>query len=898
MAFSTVKKTLPFRIAGLAAVASSLLMFPGTSLAQAVGPSLPLFEPAVTAPDAIQDVFPAPVGFRPGDISPSENTDISTMITTGCGYDAWTGAVRRQVTDLEVPSTVGSHGLKVVRTYSSSNGVGWAMSWHWQIHFHGYGSTDYMVSMPDGRTLRFTPTGSQPYRSSVGTKERLYSSSFAQDTGTADLWLEDGSVVHFFRITDYIDSTGQPVDTFKPETFTDPFGRVTTITTVQYGSEYWHYHITKVTDPSGRYLTFNYDTNQVLQSIMASTGESVNYNGNDVTYADGTSAHYTFGTTTYKDPVIPGQINAASSLFTADDVRAEGPMQAIKYTYRTSAEFQGQVSEEQSISGTMVSHLDATNKPDSTTTTNTETRGDGPFSRTFKIDKVGQVPLLKTKSDFEGMNESFLYDGNNYLQTFTDRNQKVTSYVNEPILGRPTTITHPGGAYPDGTSFPTSTEAYTYSFGGVISSSNPYFVASRKDDNGKVTYYDRDSNNRIYQIRYPDGATEGFVYNSLGLVTRHQRRNGYYEFIDYDGSGRLTAVWNPVTGSTHPTSGPKTSYSYYNAPHVWGGRVQTVTDPRGYHTTYEYDLSFDSATLNQPCSGRGLVTKISYTDDTHGGTVSGGTYKSFGYDVYGNKLWEENEMRQRTTYTYDDYKRILSVKLPSSTQVQNPLTSYDYARPGYLPYSHTTSNWQKTTQLAAPAAAVVTQRLYDANFRKSTETDAYGVAGVAATTYYDYDANGNETKMTDPRGTGLGDVNHTVTATYDSRNRKTRVTNPPVVPAAAPTDYKYDANGNVTSIKRPDGTTELKEYDEMNRVTKDTVPKTTTPTVTNIVTQMQYFPSGTLKQVTDGNSNVTSFLYNGYDLRTTMTYPNLSTQTWTYDDNNNVLEWKNTGGIF
>ncbi len=123
------------------------------------------------------------------------------------------------------------------------------------------------------------------------------------------------------------------------------------------------------------------------------------------------------------------------------------------------------------------------------------------------------------------------------------------------------------------------------------------------------------------------------------------------------------------------------------------------------------------------------------------------------------------------------------------------------------------------------------------------------------------------------------------------------MTNPPVVPAAAPTDYKYDANGNVTSIKRADGTTETKAYDTMNRVITETVPKTASPVV-NIVTQKLYFPSGALKQVTDGNSKVTSFLYNGYDLRTTMTYPDASTQTWTYDDNNNVLKWKNTGGIF
>ena len=93
--------------------------------------------------------------------------------------------------------------------------------------------------------------------------------------------------------------------------------------------------------------------------------------------------------------------------------------------------------------------------------TNTETRGDGP-SRTFFIQKpaTNNVPLLRTKSDFEGVNESFSYDANNYVAQFTDRNAGVTSYNNETILGRPLTVTHPGGIYPDGTSFPSNSEIF------------------------------------------------------------------------------------------------------------------------------------------------------------------------------------------------------------------------------------------------------------------------------------------------------------------------------------------------------------------------------------------------------------------------------------------------------
>ena len=153
-------------------------------------------------------------------------------------------------------------------------------------------------------------------------------------------------------------------------------------------------------------------------------------------------------------------------------------MQSIKYLYRANAKIKGQLQEEQHSSGIRVSFFNPTNGINSDSATNTETRGDGP-SRTFFIQKpaTNNVPLLRTKSDFKGVAESFAYDANNYLSQFTNRNLAITTYTNEPILGRPLTITHPAGSYPDGTTFASSTETYTYSWGGVASTFNPKFFS-------------------------------------------------------------------------------------------------------------------------------------------------------------------------------------------------------------------------------------------------------------------------------------------------------------------------------------------------------------------------------------------------------------------------------------
>lgn len=225
--------------------------------------------------------------------------------------------------------------------------------------------------------------------------------------------------------------------------------------------------------------------------------------------------------------------------------------------------------------------------------------------------------------------EYFYYDSNSYLRQVTDRRGYFTTYINEPILGQPTKITDHDGTY----------LAYTYS-----SSFKPYHVSSVRNEADFYTYFHRDGSNRIYQINYPDGAYETFAYNGFGQVTTHRRKNGAYEHASYDSRGLLTARWNPTFSATPIATEPKSNFTYYTSADIWQwqDRVRSVTDPLDRVTTYEYDRGFDGL----QCAGRGLVTKITHPD---------GTYKSFGYDVFGNKIWEENELRQRTSYTYDDY---------------------------------------------------------------------------------------------------------------------------------------------------------------------------------------------------------------------------------------------------
>jgi len=151
-------------------------------------------------------------------VSATHNTDVSSFIGTGSGYDAWTGSTRRTVTDFSVPGAVSSHGLVAKRTYSSSSGWNWNYSWFIQGRPAVTSVYAPKVYLPGGGIATFQ----------TGTKERLFSTGNSiSEFGTYDLYLEDGSIVHFNRFSEYDEMNLRWIDTNTPEYVLDPYGRKT-----------------------------------------------------------------------------------------------------------------------------------------------------------------------------------------------------------------------------------------------------------------------------------------------------------------------------------------------------------------------------------------------------------------------------------------------------------------------------------------------------------------------------------------------------------------------------------------------------------------------------------------------------------------------------------------------
>src|SRR5207237_4253916 len=153
------------------------------------------------------------------------------------------------------------------------------------------------------------------------------------------------------------------------------------------------------------------------------------------------------------------------------------------------------------------------------------------------------------------------------------------------------------------------------------------------------------------------------------------------------------------------------------------------------------------------------------------------------YNIDGTLASVTDELGHTTSYTYDEYKRVLSVANPLN---QTTITSY--ALDWTNPLVHTTKSIK---YIVSPLNKNIVFD-YDANFRKIDQVAALGTADEAWT-LFEYDAVGNLTKTTDPRW-------NATTFGYDNRNRRTSATDS----LNQTTTWQYDANNNQTQETRPD----------------------------------------------------------------------------------------------
>lgn len=475
-------------------------------------------------------------------------------------------------------------------------------------------------------------------------------------------------------------------------------------------------------------------------------------------------------------------------------------------------------------------------------------------------------------------------------------------------------------ALPKSTGQPGGTITYSYDAAGRL--------ASLTDPAGRPMSYSYDAAGRLIVTTFGDASTEQMSYGTGDLSARllsQKDRNGNQTFYGYDPTGRvlttevreaatgkilksMTNTWDAPTGRLMAVDrdGDSTEYSY-----DYKGRVLTTTvhpkENQALTTTNIYD-QFHLLSTTDPY-GR----KTSYTYDALDRTLAitieltpgGATITASNeYDAEGRQTAFIDGNGIRYEYDYDDRDRRTQERSAIGTPVQ-ALESYSYDGNNNQ-LSTTDKNgkiWKKTYTSrnavrtdANPLDEKTTTSYYADGLRES-ETNPNGHATTYVydpccgrliqvidadqnTTRYEYDSNGNRTRITDQSG-------RETAYEYDGLNRRTRMIVDPAGLHLA-TTIDYDATpgliGRQETSTSPAGQVVTTDYDGVARLAK--VDGETPQTIYTY----DLIEGGFLKTiVTDANGNSRASLMDGAE-RTGKTIDGLGhAAVMSYDNNNNLL---------
>jgi RHS repeat-associated protein len=356
--------------------------------------------------------------------------------------------------------------------------------------------------------------------------------------------------------------------------------------------------------------------------------------------------------------------------------------------------------------------------------------------------------------------------------------------------------------------------------------------------------------------------TTTLAYDAQGQLTSMTDALGHAWTYAYDAAGNLTSRTSPLGNTTtygYSTAGfmtskvaPKGNLSGGNPAQYTttfardaAGNATTITDPRGKSTVNVYDAAGNLTSVTDR-DGRQFQTTFDLLGRPTRVTRPDGTWTGAEYDENGNLLRQTDGLGRVTTYAYDKHDRPVTVSDPLSR-----VTSYGYDQAG------------NRTSLT-DAAGRLTTFTFDA---AGQLTGSSASSGSPANVSYAYSADGLRTSMSDETGTSTwthdslnrlvaakNANDQTVSYTYDLGDRVTAIGYPaalvPGAPGSTPstvpagtvtrtfddddrmlsvkdwlnntTSYTYDANSNISTIARPNGTTATNLYDVNDGLVKIT----------------------------------------------------------------------------
>jgi YD repeat-containing protein len=452
-----------------------------------------------------------------------------------------------------------------------------------------------------------------------------------------------------------------------------------------------------------------------------------------------------------------------------------------------------------------------------------------------------------------------------HLADGVEVNRFTLSY---PASGAQTAITDPlGETRPNG--FATvvgvvsqTSETQTAAGGtGTVSTATTYDpngnVASRTDWNGNRTNYTYDLARNLETQR-----VEGLT--SSGATTPQTRTIS----TAWHAAFRLpTQIAEPLRITTNTYDPDATLCGARGA--LCSKSIQATSDTNGSQGfgatpvgaprtwTYTYNANGSSLTVNGPRTDVSDVTTYTYyaNDDPDFGkrgnvasitNAAGHVTSITAYNAHGQPLTIVDPNGLSTNLAYDSRLRL------TSRDVGGEVTAYEYDGVGQL------------TRVTLPDGSFLSYT-YDAAHRLTGMQDNLGNR-IA----YTLDAMGNRTQeqVFDPSNA----LAQTRSRVYSSLNRLFQE----IGAAGQRTEYGYDNQGNVTSVKDPLNRVTASQYDALNRLAQVTDPASG-------VTQYGYNGLDALASVTDPRSLVTGYAVDGLGNLTQQVSPDTGTTTNGYD---------------
>lgn len=352
----------------------------------------------------------------------------------------------------------------------------------------------------------------------------------------------------------------------------------------------------------------------------------------------------------------------------------------------------------------------------------------------------------------------------------------------------------------------------SYTTGGGV------FLRGLVDPKGNASAFDLGPRFELSAVAFPDGSRWEATSDSTGEVTTFRNRRG--EQVVYTRNSRGQVVRKDLPGGINVT------YDYDTV-----GRLLHVTGPEG-----TFVLDHDS---------RGFLTRLSNPD---------GTWIAWELDDAGKRTRRTTSDGASLSYGWDAAGRLASIHDGEGTL----LGRYSYDAAGRLLREERGNGTSTTTS-------------YDPSGRPSTILHRGPDGAVQESLGYEWDVNGNPTRMTGLSGVtswtwdDLGRLTHTEEPTgrttdfsYDAAGNRTGVTVNGVpsgyssnvlnqVTAAGSDSFTYDADGNLLTRTDSSGTTRY-DWDVEGRLTRVTHP-------TGGVFEYRYDSLGRLAEETRGASS-------------------------------------------